>query len=87
MTHRRAAIPALIGGLLLTALLWWAGASAQALHLPGTTGVIGSRTAADLERWLAPWSYDPPSSVQVGTEVSGGIGDAAETDSTRYLAL
>ncbi|MFJ7949755.1 hypothetical protein ACIQ6K_40205 [Streptomyces sp. NPDC096354] len=87
MTYRRAAIPALIGGLLLTALLWWAGASAQALHLPGTTGVIGSQAAADLERWLTPWSYDPPASVQVGAEVSGGIGDTAETDSTRYLAL
>ncbi|WP_406424407.1 hypothetical protein [Streptomyces sp. NBC_01589] len=87
MTYRRAAIPALAGGLLLTALLWWAGASAQALHLPGTTGVIGGQAAAELERWLAPWSYDPPASVQVGAEVSGGIGDTAETDSTRYLAL
>ncbi|MER5687477.1 hypothetical protein [Streptomyces sp. NPDC002205] len=87
MTYRRAAIPALIGGLLLTALLWWAGASAQALHLPGTTGVIGGQTAAELERWLTPWSYDPPASVHVSAEVFGGIGDTAETDSTRYLAL
>ncbi|MFG2631964.1 hypothetical protein [Streptomyces sp. NPDC048473] len=87
MTYRRAAIPALAGGLLLTALLWWAGASTQALHLPGTTGVIGGRAAAELEHWLIPWSYDPPASFQFGAGVSGGVGDTAETDSTRYLAL
>nr|WTB28833.1 hypothetical protein OG781_04115 [Streptomyces sp. NBC_00830] len=87
MGYRRAAIPALIGGLLLTALLWWAGASAQALHLPGTTGVIGGQATAELEHWLTPWSYDPPASVQVGAEVSSGIADTAGTDSTRYLAL
>ncbi|MER5180955.1 hypothetical protein ABT009_21705 [Streptomyces sp. NPDC002896] len=87
MTYRRAAIPALIGGLLLTALLWWAGASANALYLPGTAGVIGGRAAAELEHWLTPWSYDPPASVQFGAGVSGGIGDTAGTDGTRYLAL
>ncbi|OAH10368.1 hypothetical protein [Streptomyces jeddahensis] len=87
MTYRRAAIPALAGGLLLTALLWWAGASAHALHLPGTTNVIGGRAAAELEHWLTPWSYDPPDSVRLGAEVSGGIGDTAGTDSSRYLAL
>ncbi|MFD7496563.1 hypothetical protein ACFV8T_29970 [Streptomyces sp. NPDC059832] len=87
MTYRRAAIPALVGGLLLTALLWWAGASTQALHLPGTTGVIGGRAAAELEHWLTPWSYDPPASVGFGVEVSGGTGDTAGNGSTRYLAL
>lgn len=46
MEHRRAAIPALVGGLLLTALLWWAGASTQALYLPGTVDVLGGRAAA-----------------------------------------
>lgn len=59
MTYRRAAIPALAGGLLLTALLWWAGASVNALHLSGTADAIGGRAAADLEYWLSPWSYDP----------------------------
>ncbi|MES9508809.1 hypothetical protein ABWJ92_20705 [Streptomyces sp. NPDC000609] len=87
MTYRRAAIPALVGGLLLTALLWWAGASAQALHLPGTTDVLGGRAAAELERWLTPWSYDPPASVRFGIGVSGGIGDPAGADGTRYLSL
>ncbi|MBT2489891.1 hypothetical protein J7E96_15485 [Streptomyces sp. ISL-96] len=87
MTYRRAALPALAGGLLLTVLLWWAGASAHALHLPSTADVIGGRAAAELEHWLTPWSYDPPASVQLGAEVSGGIGDTAQTDSTRYLAL
>ncbi|MFJ9680924.1 hypothetical protein ACIRP2_23145 [Streptomyces sp. NPDC101194] len=87
MTYRRAAIPALAGGLLLTALLWWAGASVNALHLPGTADVIGGRAAADLEYWLIPWSYDPPDSVRLGAAVSGGIGDTAVTDSSRYLSL
>ncbi|MFB7528384.1 hypothetical protein ACFC0C_09045 [Streptomyces sp. NPDC056178] len=87
MTYRRAAIPALAGGLLLTALLWWAGASVNALHLPGTADVIGGRAAADLEYWLTPWSYDPPASVRLGAEVSGGIGDTAVTDGSRYLSL
>lgn len=87
MTYRRAAIPALAGGLLLTALLWWAGASVNALHLSGTADVIGGRAAADLEYWLSPWSYDPPASLRLGAEVSGGIGDTAVTDGSRYLSL
>lgn len=87
MTYRRAVLPALAGGLLLTALLWWAGASAHALHLPGATGMLDSQTAAELERWLTPWSYDPPTSVQFGTEVSGGIGGAAGVVGTSYRAL
>ncbi|MFD9411139.1 hypothetical protein ACFWBN_29505 [Streptomyces sp. NPDC059989] len=87
MTYRRAAIPALAGGLLLTALLWWAGASAQALQLPGSTGVIGGRAAAELEHWLIPWSYDPPAALPLGAEVSGGTGDTAGTGGARYLAL
>ncbi|MEU9318385.1 hypothetical protein [Streptomyces sp. NPDC048295] len=87
MTYRRAAVPALAGGLLLTALLWWAGASTQALHLPGSTGVFGGQTTAELERWLVPWSYDPPASVRFGAGMSGGIGDTTMTDGTRYLSL
>ncbi|MEW2045115.1 hypothetical protein [Streptomyces sp. NPDC005476] len=87
MGYGRAAIPALIGGLLLTALLWWAGASAQALHLPGTADVIGGRAAADLQHWLTPWSYDPPASVGLGAGASGRTGDAVGGDGTRYLDL
>ncbi|MFD9500478.1 hypothetical protein [Streptomyces sp. NPDC060035] len=87
MTYRRAAIPALAGGLLLTALLWWAGASVNALHLAGTSEVLGGRAAAELQYWLTPWSYDPPDSVRFGAGVSGGIGDAAGTDGSRYLSL
>ncbi|MFE3944463.1 hypothetical protein ACFXPV_21675 [Streptomyces sp. NPDC059118] len=87
MTYRRAAIPAVVGGLLLTALLWWAGASAQALRLPGTTDALGGRAAAELERWLTPWSYDPPASVRFGIGVSGGIGDPAGADGSHYLSL
>lgn len=87
MTYRRAVIPALVGGLLLTALLWWAGASESALRLRGATDVLGAQAAADLERWLAPWSYDPPASASFGAAVSGGTGEAAQSDSGRYLAL
>ncbi|MFE7840067.1 hypothetical protein ACFU53_29625 [Streptomyces sp. NPDC057474] len=86
MTYRRAAIPAVVGGLLLTALLWWAGASESALRLQGATDVLGAQAAADLERWLAPWSYDPPASSQLGAAV-GGIGDTFQSDSSRYLSL
>ncbi|WP_261957782.1 hypothetical protein [Streptomyces nigrescens] len=87
MTYRHAAIPALAGGVVLTALLWWAGTSAHALHLPGATNVIGGPATADLEHWLAPWSYDPPSSTQLNGEASGGIGGEALVDSARYLSL
>ncbi|MER0484253.1 hypothetical protein ABR737_38985 [Streptomyces sp. Edi2] len=87
MTYRRAVLPALAGGLLLTALLWWAGASAHALHLPGAAAMLDSQTAAELERWLAPWSYDPPSSAWLGTEVSGGGGGADGAVGTNYRAL
>ncbi|MFD7325961.1 hypothetical protein ACFV9D_33610 [Streptomyces sp. NPDC059875] len=79
MTYRRAAIPAVAGGLLLTVLLWWAGASEQALHLPGTTSTIGGRAAAELEGWLGPWSYEPPASLRYRF--------LAETDGGRYLSL
>ncbi|MEU9504039.1 hypothetical protein [Streptomyces sp. NPDC048196] len=87
MTYRRAAIPALVGAVVLTALLWWAGTSAHALHLPGATNVIGGPAPAELEHWLAPWSYDLPSSAQLGGEPSGGVGDSAPIDAARYLSL
>lgn len=84
MTYRRAAIPALAGGLLLTALLWWAGASAAALHLPGSSRVLGIGTAGELEHWLAPWSYDPAGANGAG---DGGGYAAGTGDSARYLSL
>ncbi|MGW3929249.1 hypothetical protein ACWECC_14255 [Streptomyces microflavus] len=87
MEHRRAAIPALVGGLLLTALLWWAGASTQALYLPGTVDVLGGRAVGELEYWLTPWSYDPPASVRIGAETFGVGEDGATVDNSRYLSL
>ncbi|MFF7214720.1 hypothetical protein ACFZAU_29965 [Streptomyces sp. NPDC008238] len=72
MTHRRAAIPVVTGGLLLTALLWWAGASAHALNLPGAVDVLGSRAAAELQVWLTPWAYDPPARDLTGVTATGG---------------
>ncbi|WP_330300185.1 hypothetical protein [Streptomyces sp. NBC_00503] len=82
MTYRRAAIPALAGGLLLAALLWWAGASTAALRLPGSTDVLGFRATSELEHWLAPWSYDPPGAEGAG----GGSGDGSG-GTARYLSL
>ncbi|WP_326701644.1 hypothetical protein OG909_12610 [Streptomyces sp. NBC_01754] len=83
MTYRRAAIPALVGGVLLTALLWWAGASVDALRLQGATDALGGRMVADLQQWLSPWSYDPPDAIRFGT---GLLGDPT-TDGPRYLSL
>ncbi|MDQ0585526.1 hypothetical protein [Streptomyces rishiriensis] len=84
MTYRRAAIPALTGGLLITLLLWWAGASEQALHLRGATSVFDVQSVIELRRWLAPWSYDPlTESLSDGT--AGG--DTPVTGSARYADL
>ncbi|MEU0414462.1 hypothetical protein ABZ307_42765 [Streptomyces griseorubiginosus] len=58
MTYRRAVIPALFGGLLITLLLWWAGASAEALQLRGSTSVLDIDSLNALRSWLTPWSYD-----------------------------
>ncbi|MFH8349880.1 hypothetical protein [Streptomyces sp. NPDC018045] len=85
MTYRRAAIPALVAGLLITLLLWWAGASAQALRLPGTTGVLDARSVTELRRWLVPWSYDPSAGLPSGEPGTGG--DADLGTGTRYADL
>lgn len=71
MAYRRAVIPALVGGLLLTLLLWWAGASAQALQLRGSTSVLDIESVSELQRWLAPWSYDSSTASADGV-TSGG---------------
>src|SRR5690242_4158779 len=86
MTYRRAAIPALVGGLLITLLLWWAGASAQALQLRGTTSVFDIQSASELRRWLAPWSYDPPATLPAGGPAGAG-GDTALGGGTQYADL
>ncbi|MFI6941234.1 hypothetical protein ACIBI4_18315 [Streptomyces sp. NPDC050418] len=78
MTYRRAVVPALTGGLVLAALLWWAGASAQALHLPGGTELFGPRGMARLQEWLAPWAYEVPERI-------GQYG--ATSDAERYRGL
>ncbi|MEE1815785.1 hypothetical protein PUR59_12290 [Streptomyces sp. SP18ES09] len=88
MTYRRAVIPALAGGLLLTALLWWAGASADALHLPGSGGTLGIDALAELRRWLTPWAYDPPLFLDAGGQGSGSLPDTRGDDGRdRYTAL
>ncbi|MFH0178005.1 hypothetical protein [Streptomyces cacaoi] len=84
MTYRRAVIPALVGGLLITLLLWWAGASEQALQLRGTTSVFDIQSVSELRGWLAPWSYDPPT----GSLSDGAAGgDTALTGGTQYADL
>ncbi|MET8082220.1 hypothetical protein [Streptomyces sp. NPDC005303] len=77
MAYRRAVIPALVGALLITLLLWWAGAGAQALQLRGSTSVFDVDSVNELRRWLMPWSYDSsvalPSdgSADAGTDLGG----------------
>ncbi|MFJ8887884.1 hypothetical protein ACIRJR_31390 [Streptomyces sp. NPDC102402] len=83
MGYGRAAIPALAGGLLVTALLWWAGASDEVLRLQGSTRVFGPEGVGDLQRWLAPWSYDTAEWVRVRVEPPGG----GTGDGGRYLSL
>jgi hypothetical protein len=78
MTYRRAVIPALVGGLLITLLLWWAGASTQALQLRGTTSVFDPQSVSELVRWLAPWSYDSPAEL---------MSDGSAGGSTQYADL
>jgi hypothetical protein len=80
MRYRQAAAPALAGGLFLTALLWWAGASAQALLLPGAADVIGGPAAGELGYWLFPWAYDPPAPLPSGSPAGSGGG-------THYASL
>lgn len=79
MTYRRAVIPALVGGVLITLLLWWAGASAQALQLRGTTTVFDAQSVSELRRWLIPWSYDP----LLQSDGAGG-GDMASSGGSQY---
>ncbi|WP_051095160.1 hypothetical protein [Streptomyces sp. LaPpAH-108] len=68
MTYRRALFPAAVGAVLVTLVLWWAGASAQALRLPGAGTMLDPETAAQLRQLLMPWSYDPPSGMLSGGE-------------------
>lgn len=82
MTYRRAVIPALVGGLLITLLLWWAGASAGALRLPGTGTVFDVQSASELRRWLTPWAYEPPS-----TPLSDGSAGSTWAANTGYADL
>ncbi|MFJ3136319.1 hypothetical protein ACIPK5_10430 [Streptomyces sp. NPDC086843] len=81
MEYRYAAIPAVAGGLMLTLLLWWAGAGADALQLDGATGVLGIETDAALRSWLYPWAYDP---------YAGALADGSAvstSDGSHYLGL
>jgi hypothetical protein len=88
MTYRRAVIPALVGGLLLTLLLWWAGASDLALQLRGSTSVFDVQSASELRRWLTPWSYDPPiMPLSEGSVDAGMGGGTALSAGTQYAGL
>ncbi|MGW4387657.1 hypothetical protein [Streptomyces sp. NPDC004685] len=79
MTYRRAVIPALVGGLLITLLLWWAGSSTPVLQLRGTNSVFDPQSVIELERWLAPWSYNSPAQLMSGEPVDGSTGMAGGT--------
>lgn len=88
MTYRRAVIPALVGGVLITLLLWWAGASTHALQLRGTTSVFDVQSVSELRRWLTPWSYDPPTALLSDGPANAGTGEqTALTAGTPYAHL
>lgn len=92
MAYRRAVIPALVGGLLITLLLWWAGASVQALQLRGSTSVLDADSVNELRRWLTPWSYDSsaalPSDGTAGTDPGTRYADLYSTAmQIRFVAL
>jgi hypothetical protein len=82
MAYRRAVIPALVGALLITLLLWWAGASAQALQLRGSTSVFDVDSVNELRRWLTPWSYDSSAALS-----SDGTSGTDPGQGTRYADL
>jgi hypothetical protein len=79
MEHRRAVIPAVAGGLMMTLLLWWAGASVDALQLKGASDLLDYQNVARIRGWLLPWAYEPSG----GT--AGGYPDG--TDASHYLGL
>lgn len=88
MTYRRAVIPALLGSVLLTLLLWWAGASAQLLRLGGTSNVLGIESVTELTRWLTPWSYDAPAALFGGAGgADAGQGGGARGSGAAYADL
>ncbi|MEU0677037.1 hypothetical protein ABZ330_29880 [Streptomyces sp. NPDC006172] len=87
MTYRRAVIPALVGGVLMTLLLWWAGASAQALQLRGASGVFRIESAVELRRWLAPWSYDPATGPYEAAVSDPAVSTAAQYSDLYHTAM
>jgi hypothetical protein len=66
-------LPALVGSVLLTALLWWGGASMEVLQRAGAQRLFGPEGVMALQRLLAPWSYGQEQMVPlyVGGDGSG----------------
>ena len=85
MTYRRAAIPALVGGVLITLLRWWAGASAHALQLQGATRALGIESVQELRRWLAPWAYDQ--SVLIAPGDGAGVSGTPDYSDLRRTGM
>lgn len=85
MAYRRAAIPALVGGVLITLLLWWAGASAHALQLQGATRALGIESVQELRRWLAPWAYDQ--SVLIAPGDGAGVSGTPDYSDLRRTGM
>ncbi|MFD8910940.1 hypothetical protein [Streptomyces sp. NPDC059575] len=84
MTYRRAVLPAVVGAVLLTLSLWWAGASAQALRLPGAGTMLDPQASLQMRLLLDPWAYDPPSEMLSGA----AYGDLYRTAmQIRYVAV
>ncbi|MFF6952935.1 hypothetical protein ACFZAD_30320 [Streptomyces iakyrus] len=86
MSYRRVLGPAVLGGLLLAGLLWWAGTGAHALSLPGATRFFGPDQANRLAAWTMPWSTDAPSSARF-TDPTGAPGHGADYAALRETAM
>ncbi|MFD8734203.1 hypothetical protein ACFV06_04710 [Streptomyces sp. NPDC059618] len=88
MTYRRAVIPALVGSLIVTLLLWWAGKSSSALELRGATQVFDAQSVSELRVWLRPWAYDVPAAlVTDGSTDAVTGGGAGLGGGSRYADL
>ncbi|PKT74916.1 hypothetical protein CW362_00525 [Streptomyces populi] len=84
MTYRRAVIPALVGSLLVTLLLWGAAESAQALQPRGVPHVFGAGTVSRLRMWLRPWTYDRSAALLADAPEDGGAAVGGGVFADRY---
>ncbi|WP_406835765.1 hypothetical protein ACICHK_04375 [Streptomyces sp. AHU1] len=88
MTYRRAVIPALVGSLLITLLLWGGAAeSAQALQPRGVPHVFDAGVVSELRMWLRPWTYHRSAALLAGGPEDVVADRSADLDRGAYADL